>query len=337
MERKGGFDVDAAYVTFYEFGSPGQVLKVENRELQRPKAGEVLVQMTERPINPSDLLPVYGVYSHRISLPAIPGYEGVGVVVDVGPSVSSQWIGKRILPLRGEGTWQEYVTCNAELAVPVPDFMEDYMAAQLYINPITAWVACTEVLALKPGDVLLVNACGSSIGRIFAQLSQVLGFQLIAITRNHHYTEELLQLGATHVINTAETPLQPTVMEWTNGRGAKAAIDSIGGTDGSDLAFLVQSGGIVLTIGLLSGQPVHWADISKRTNVQVKMLHLRHWNQQVSVQEWQNTFQHLISLIQKKKLTFRRPDAHYSLSQVHEAVRYAESSRRNKGKVFLTS
>lgn len=67
------------------------------------------------------------------------------------------------------------------------------------------------------------------------------------------------------------------------------------------------------------------------------MLHLRHWNQQVTVQAWQATFQHLISLIQEKKLTFRMPDAHYNLSQVHEAVRYAESRRLNTGKVFLTS
>ena len=40
--------------------------------------------MLVRPINPSDLIPITGAYAHRIPLPNIPGYEGVGIVEDVG-------------------------------------------------------------------------------------------------------------------------------------------------------------------------------------------------------------------------------------------------------------
>ncbi len=122
--------------------------------------------MTTRPINHSDLIPITGVYSHRISLPIIPGYEGIGIVEEVGHCVSHELIGQRVLPLRGEGTWQEFVKTSVEFIVPIPDVIDDYTAAQLYINPITAWIACTEVLHLRQDDVLIVNACGSSIGRI---------------------------------------------------------------------------------------------------------------------------------------------------------------------------
>jgi NADPH:quinone reductase-like Zn-dependent oxidoreductase len=124
--------------------------------------------MLARPINPSDLIPIRVAYSHRISLPNIPGYEGVGIVEEVGPLVSRNLIGRRVLPLRGEGTWQELVKTSAEFAVPIPDSIDDFTASQMYINPITAWVTCMEVLKLSPNDVLLVNACGSSIGHIFA-------------------------------------------------------------------------------------------------------------------------------------------------------------------------
>lgn len=179
----------ATSIKFYEFGEPQQVLQIENTEVKDPGVGEVLVRMKTRPINPSDLIPIKGTYSNRVSLPAIPGYEGVGIIEEVGPSVSKWFLGKRVLPLRGEGTWQEFVKTPAELSIIVPDYLEDSIAAQLYINPITAWVICTEVLALKPGDDLIVNACGSSIGHIFAQLSRILGFRLIAVTRNNIYTE----------------------------------------------------------------------------------------------------------------------------------------------------
>lgn len=108
------------------------------------------------------------------------------------------------------------------------------------INPITAWVVCTEVLKLKPNDVLLVNACGSSIGHIFAQLSKVVGFRLIAVTRNNKYTEEFLHLGASFVIDTSKNYLNEMVLQLTNGMGADAAVGSVGGSAGNELVYCVQ-------------------------------------------------------------------------------------------------
>ena len=321
----------ATSIKFYEFGEPQQVLQIENKQVKDPGVGEVLVRMKTRPINPSDLIPIRGAYSNRISLPAIPGYEGVGIVEEVGPSVSKWFLGKRVLPLRGEGTWQDFVKTSAELAIIVPDYLEDYIAAQLYINPITAWVICTEVLALKPGDDLIVNACGSSIGRIFAQFSRILGFRLIAVTRNNIYTEELTQLGASYVINTEMTPLYDTVMELTNGRGAKAAIDSIGGPSGTNLAYCVSPNGIFLTIGLLSGMPVDWAEIMNNNKINT-IFHLRHWNQKVSTRKWHETFYQLIQFVHEKKLTLTKPKVQYHLSDVKKAL-----NSKIKGKIFLTS
>ncbi|MFB3167604.1 zinc-dependent alcohol dehydrogenase family protein [Neobacillus sp. 179-C4.2 HS] len=329
--------MDSKYINFYEFGSPKDVLKIEYKTIEPPKDNEVLVRMLARPINPSDLIPIRGAYSHRISLPNIPGYEGVGIVEDVGPLVSKNLIGKRVLPLRGEGTWQEFVKTTAEFAVPIPDSIDDFTASQMYINPVTAWVVCTEVLKLRPNDVLLVNACGSSIGHIFAQLSKILGFQLIAVTRNNKYIEELLHLGASNVIDTSKNGLNETVMELTSGMGADAAIDSVGGSDGNELAFSVRPNGHFLTIGLLSGVQVNWADIVNQAKVNANMFHLRNWNKNVSSKKWQETFNHLIRLIDNKELRLTMVDSKYDLSDFKKAIDAVEFSNKTKGKVFLTS
>ncbi|MCY9663078.1 zinc-dependent alcohol dehydrogenase family protein [Paenibacillus chondroitinus] len=326
----------AKYIICNEFGDPKDVLKVAYKTIQPPEDNEVLVRMLARPINPSDLIPIRGSYAHRISLPHIPGYEGVGIVEEVGSSVSQSLIGKRVLPLRGEGTWQEFVKTTVNFAVPIPNSIDDFTAAQLYINPITAWVICTEVFALGPDDVLVVNACGSAIGQIFVQLSKVLGFRLIAVTRNHKYTEGLLRLGADFVINTSEVPLQTTLMDLTNGQGADAAIDSVGGTSGTELALCVHNKGTFLTIGLLSGIQVNWAEIAK-AQVNTKLFHLRHWNQKVSIETWKETFNRLITLLDEKKLKLMVEGSHYDLSNVKEAVSVIESSIHGSGKVFLTS
>jgi NADPH:quinone reductase-like Zn-dependent oxidoreductase len=329
--------LDAKCIKFYEFGSPKDVLKVEYKGIEPPKDNEILVRMLARPINPSDLIPIRGAYSHRISLPNIPGYEGVGIVEDVGSLVSHNLIGKRVLPLRGEGTWQEFVKTSAEFAVPIPDSINDLTASQMYINPITAMVTCTEVLKLRPNDVLLVNACGSSIGHIFTQLSKVLGFRLIAVTRNSKYIEDLLQLGASYVIDTSKVPLYRTVMELTNGIGADAAIDSVGGSSGNDLAFCVHPNGNFLTIGLLSGVQVSWADIINKAKVNANMFHLRNWNKNVSADKWQEIFNQLITLLNDKKLSLMMVDSKYDLSDIKKAVDVVESPKTTKGKVLLTS
>lgn len=327
----------AKCVKFYEFGEPTNVLKVENKNIHPPLRGEVLARMKVRPINPSDLIPIRGAYSHRISLPIIPGYEGVGVIEDVGEGVSRQLIGRRVLPLRGEGTWQEFVRASADLAITIPNSINDYEASQLYINPITAWVVCTEILKLKPGDTLLVNAGGSSISRIFAQLSRIIGFRMIGVTRNNHYTSELLQLGAFAVINTSQALLYDSVMELTNGFCATSAIDSIGGPEGAELACCVRPKGDFLTIGLLSGIPVDWKAISQKTEVNFKLFHLRHWNQQISIHTWHETFERLITFITEKKLALMRNGSQYNLLDVNEAVHMSDSPRQNTGKIFLTS
>ncbi|MBU8878214.1 zinc-dependent alcohol dehydrogenase family protein [Bacillus sp. FJAT-29790] len=329
--------MDTKCIKFYEFGSPKDVLRVESKSIEPPKDNEVLVRMLARPINPSDLIPIRGAYSQRISLPNIPGYEGVGIVEDVGPLVSQHFIGKRVLPLRGEGTWQELVKTSSEFAIPIPNSIDDFTAAQMYINPITAWVVCTEVLKLKPNDVLLVNACGSSIGHVFAQLSKVLGFRLIAVTRNNKYTEELLHLGAAYVIDTSKNFLNKVVMELTNGMGADAAIDSVGGSDGNELAYCIRPNGNFLTIGLLSGIQVNWAEIINKAKVNANMFHLRNWNKNVSADKWQETFNHIINLISDKKLRLMTVDSQYDLMNVKRAIEVVQSPKMTKGKVFLTS
>lgn len=324
-------------IRFHEFGSPKDVLRIESKNIETLKEYEVLVRMQIRPINPSDLIPISGAYSHRISLPNIPGYEGVGIVIAVGPSVSQDLLGKRVLPLRGEGTWQEFVKTSVDYTICIPDAIDDFTAAQMYINPVTAWVVCTEVLKLKPRDVLLVNACGSAIGQIFAQLSTILGFKLIAVTRNNKYTKDLLHYGASHVINTSKESLHKTVMELTNGMGADAALDSIGGSDGEELAFSLHPHGNFLTIGLLSGIQIEWSRVINQAKVNANMFHLRHWNEKVSTEKWQTTFNHLITLITKKQLILMSVDSKHDLLNIKDAISALDSNENIKGKVFLTS
>ena len=268
---------------YESYGLPHQVLKLKEKCQPHLHPQELLVKMLYAPVNPSDLIPMTGAYAHRISLPATAGYEGVGLVADVGSALSRKLIGQRVLPLEGEGTWQSFVKCPASHAFFVPESLDSISASQLYINPLTAWLLCTEVLALKPGQKLAVNAAASSIGQIFAQLSRILGFEFIAITRNNKKHQLLKERGAQEL----RTDLHNLEVD--------AAIDCVGGQAGTDLAFCVRSGGKFQALGLLSGQQVDWEKLAQLP-IDVGIFHLRHWNAKLSPAEWQRSMQTLSHL-----------------------------------------
>src|SRR5947209_17622246 len=125
-------------IRFYEFGKPTDVLRVEDVPQPEPAAGQVLVRLRARPINPSDLLTVHGLYGALPTLPATPGLEGMGEVAAVSEGVNNLRVGQRVIPLGVPGTWQEYLLVDRHQLIPVPDEVSDETAAQFVVNPLTA-------------------------------------------------------------------------------------------------------------------------------------------------------------------------------------------------------
>ncbi|MFW6351747.1 MAG: alcohol dehydrogenase catalytic domain-containing protein, partial [Bacteroidota bacterium] len=87
-------------------------LKLSEKRLIEPKAGEVLVKMSASPCNPSDLAFMQGSYNIKKETPVVPGFEGTGVVVATGNhSGAESLMNKRVSCFtqhQGDGTWAEY-------------------------------------------------------------------------------------------------------------------------------------------------------------------------------------------------------------------------------------
>jgi S-(hydroxymethyl)glutathione dehydrogenase/alcohol dehydrogenase len=79
----------------YEAGKP---LSVEMIDLEGPKAGEVLVELKATGICHTDEYTLSGKDSEGL-FPCILGHEGAGVVVEVGPGVTSLAVGDHVIPL----------------------------------------------------------------------------------------------------------------------------------------------------------------------------------------------------------------------------------------------
>src|SRR6187549_2360780 len=86
----------------------GKPLSVEMVDVQGPKAGEVLVELKATGICHTDEYTLSGKDAEGL-FPSILGHEGAGVVVEVGPGVTSLAVGDHVIPLyTPEGRTCEY-------------------------------------------------------------------------------------------------------------------------------------------------------------------------------------------------------------------------------------
>ena len=246
------------------FGPPQDVLRQVDRPLPDQKAGYVRVEMALAPINPSDLIPITGAYAHRISLPAVAGYEGVGHVVAVSQG-HEQLMGKRVLPLRAGGTWQAFVDCAAIAAVEVPDTAPDVIAARAYINPLTAHT----MLNLWPvhGKTVLFSGAGSTCADLLGQWALKQGARrVVGLYRSEVRRKRLTDLGIDPMPQTDIANILAVA------RQSDLVFDSVGGPLGSSILSALPSGSIFVGYGLLSGQPVV---VPRTYRAQVQRFHLR--------------------------------------------------------------
>ncbi|WP_171188903.1 zinc-dependent alcohol dehydrogenase family protein [Alienimonas chondri] len=247
---------------FDSFGEPADVLRCVDRPEPTPAGRDVRVRMLASPINPSDLMTVRGEYSVRPDPPAVPGYEGVGVVESGGGLMGLALKGKRVAVLNATGgNWAEVVTAPANRCVPVPKDLSVPQAAMFFVNPATAYLLTAKVLAVPRGAWLLQTAAGSSLGQMTIRLGAHRGFRTVNVVRRAEQAEELRGLGADAVVtfdaaNESPEDLAAKVNEATGGEPIRYAIDPVAGATGGAAVRCLGEGGRLISFGTLSGEPL---------------------------------------------------------------------------------
>jgi len=320
-------------IRFAAFGEPVDVVMVEDIPTPQPGPDQVLVRMRVRPINPSDLFVLRGRYGMLPQLPATAGMEGAGVVEALGEGVTNIHLGQQVVPMRADGTWQEYLVADADTLLPLPPGLTDTQAAMLLVNPTTAWLLLREVLQVEPGAWVLQNAANSAVGRHVIQLSRHYGYRTINVVRRRDVIAELLAQGADEIICETDEDVVARVREIT-GKGARYAIDSVAGESGARLAQALGPGGTLVVLGAISNRPL---TIDPGTmlfkGITVRGWWLAHWFRTASRQQTADLFTTLLPLIRNGTLSAPVAGA-YDLADVKQALAAAEGSERN-GKIVL--
>jgi trans-2-enoyl-CoA reductase len=154
---------------------------------------------------------------------------------------------------KGNGTWQEYICLDEGYVWLLPDRITDEQAAQIVINPWTAYSMVKDLGAVPKGEYLVQSAAGSTLGKQVIALAKHWDIKLINIVRRAEQKAELKASGADEVICSAEEDVAARVKEITGGKGAWGALDAVAGTMTQTLASCVRDGGQIFVYGVLGG------------------------------------------------------------------------------------
>ena len=320
------------FVQHDEIGDPAHVLKVKDAPASPLNAGQVRVKVLATPIHPSNLLQIAGHYGVPPTLPAIPGAEGIGLVVGVSPDVTGLQVGQRVM-LAGGSTWRQEIVAPAGAIVPLPDAGDVEQMSMLTVNPLTAHLILGTFVDLKPGDWVLQSAANSAVGEYIVQLARQRGLKTVNLVRRDDLAPDLKALGAEVVIKDGPDLAKRIALE-TDNAPISLAIDAVGGETFSRMVECLATGGTIVAYGSLTAQsPVLNSVAIIFNDVRVRGFWLSKWFQTASAQEKQAAYGQVIQLVASGALK-ARIDSRFSLDEIAAAVTRAAEGGRS-GKVLL--
>jgi len=314
-------------------GNPADVLKIETQPWPTPGSDEAVVQMRAAPINPADLNQIEGKYPVRFPLPATPGFEGAGVVVDLGESVKSLTVGALVILPHNLGTWRDAVAVKASELVTVPPEIDPVHAAMLKINPMTAWRLLHDYVDLKTGDWLIQNAANSAAGRAVIQIAHDLGYKTVNVVRREELIDELRAEGGDVVLVDGEN-LREEVKNATNSAPIRLGLNAVGGDSALRLANCLAPESTVVTFGAMSLRPLKIPNgLLIFKDLRFRGIWINKWYNNATMDERMEAFQQLFEMA-KRGLLKTKVEKAYPLSEAKTAVAHSAQGKRS-GKIIF--
>jgi NADPH:quinone reductase len=239
-------------------GGPS-VLEYVELPTPRPGSGDVLVRADTIGVSMPEVLVRKGAYAWMPPLPAIPGIEMSGRVVECGPGVADRAVGDKVfvsardLPVRA-GCYAEYIAVPARAAHQLPPECDLEAAACLSNYQVAYHLLFTASRGIEAKSVAVHTAAGG-VGSAAVQLARIAGMRVIGVAGSDAKTRAVLALGAEAAINYRTDDVVARVREATGGRGADLILDPIGGKGFARNFAMLASLGLVVSYGRLDGPP----------------------------------------------------------------------------------
>lgn len=210
------------------FGGP-ELFEARDIERPTPGPGHLLVRLVASGTNPVDAkLRADGSWAH-LQPPVVLGYDGAGVVEEIGVGVTDFQIGDEVYytpeifanPL---GTYAEYNTVPATLVARKPQNLSFEEAAAVPLAGGTAWDAVIRRLQIRPGETILIQGGAGGVGSFAVQFAKAAGARVLASAGSDNQNT-LRELGADVAIDYRKENPTEVALDQTRGDGVDAVFD----------------------------------------------------------------------------------------------------------------
>jgi NADPH:quinone reductase-like Zn-dependent oxidoreductase len=239
-------------IVMHQTGGP-EVLKLE--EVPQPAAGpgQLVIRTEAIGVSHTEAALRAGGFPLPAPLPAIFGFEAVGVVTETGDEAGKELTGRRVVVMNtGLGAYAEYVAAQADTATLVPDGLSS--ADAVAVANFGAVALCLLRAARLTGtETVLVEAAAGGVGGYLTQLARELGAARVIGTAGSEAKREYARgIGADDVFDHTDPGWPAKLGEGT----IDAVFESLAGETTAKLLDALTSGtGRILLYGLLTGAP----------------------------------------------------------------------------------
>jgi NADPH:quinone reductase-like Zn-dependent oxidoreductase len=152
----------------------------------QPGEGEILIRLHAAGVNPMDWKARDGSFQQWLpaEFPAVLGFDGAGVVEQVGPGVSAfrpgdGVFGQFMARVLHWGTYADYVVTSASGAVVPKPVSLDYVQAAAVPMPAQTALASLDALSIGSGETLLIVGATGGVGTYAIQMAALRAQRLL--------------------------------------------------------------------------------------------------------------------------------------------------------------
>ncbi|MBI2235878.1 MAG: quinone oxidoreductase [Magnetospirillum sp.] len=239
-------------IRIHQFGGP-EVMRWEDITVGDPGPGEALVRHTAVGLNFIDVYHRSGLYP--LSLPAILGMEGAGVVEAVGDGVGEVRVGDRVAYANPPpGSYAERRLMPSHRLAALPKDIDDRQAAAVMLQGMTAQYLLRRTYRVQAGDTILVHAAAGGVGLMMCQWAKHLGVTVIGTVGSDAKAELARAHGCDHAIVYSRENFVERVRELTGGALVPVVYDSVGKDTFMGSLDCLRPLGMLVSFGQSSGK-----------------------------------------------------------------------------------
>ena len=312
-----------------EIGGP-EVLTQAEVDRPSPAPDQVLVDVTVSGVNFLDVYQRTGATPLRPPFAA--GVEGVGLVAEVGTSVTDLHVGQRVGWLAGgQGSFAGAAVVAADKAVPVPDEVDDETAAAVLMQGVTAHYLATDTYPIQPGDPVLVHAAAGGVGQLLTQIAKLRGGRVIGTVSTEAKAGAARAAGADETLLYDDFAAQ--VRRLTGGAGVAAVYDGVGASTFEGSLASLRPRGVLVVYGTASGPtpPLEIPRLNTGGSLYVTRPSVVHYT--ATAEELRGRTRALFNWIARGEVQVHI-GGRFPVAQVREAFTALES-RQTTGKLLL--